>query len=175
MNIIDLEKKRRNTRYIVTAAVIAAAYAALTYVSYPLSYGAVQIRISEALNVLAFFTPAAVPGLAVGCLIGNIGSTLGVWDMLFGTAATVLTAVIFRLLKKASLPVRYVAAVIVPTLINALFVGGEIVLLLASGGGKAVAFLLTFSEVAIGEAAVMAVLGLPLSRLTEKKLYDYIN
>ena len=65
------------TKYLAEAAVIAAIYALLTIVLAPISYGAVQVRISEALTVLPFFTPAAVPGLFVGCIAANIMSPYG--------------------------------------------------------------------------------------------------
>ena len=74
-----MSKTKTLSRFIVTAALIAAAYAALTYLSAALglAYGGIQFRISEALNILAAFTPAAVPGLMIGCVIGNIGSPMG--------------------------------------------------------------------------------------------------
>lgn len=69
-----MKKMKKGTVYTVQAALIAAIYAALTYAVAPLSFGATQFRISEALTVLPVFTPAAIPGLAVGCIIANIGS-----------------------------------------------------------------------------------------------------
>ena len=64
--------KNKSTAFLVQAAAIAAVYVVLTILFAPISYGEVQVRVSEALTVLPFFTPAAVPGLAVGCLIANI-------------------------------------------------------------------------------------------------------
>ena len=89
-----MSQKSNASRTLVTAALIAAAYAALTYVSAAmgLAYGEVQFRLSEALCVLAAFTPAAIPGLTIGCVLGNITSPLGIADIVFGAAATLLSA-----------------------------------------------------------------------------------
>ena len=85
----------KNVRFLTQAAVIAALYAVLTYVAAALNlaYGPVQFRFSEALTVLPVFTPAAVPGLALGCFLANLGSPLGIVDWVFGTGATLLAAI----------------------------------------------------------------------------------
>lgn len=64
--------KNKNLSFMTQAAMIAAIYVVLTYIFAPFSFGEVQVRISEALTILPIFTPAAIPGLFVGCLIGNI-------------------------------------------------------------------------------------------------------
>ena len=68
--------KKGNLSYLAQAGMIAAIYAALTYLAmvFNLAYGSIQFRFSEALTILPIFTPAAVPGLAIGCLIGNLAS-----------------------------------------------------------------------------------------------------
>ncbi len=83
----------RKTKEIVLGAVIAALYVALTLPFAPIAYGPVQFRISEALTVLPYFTPAAVPGVTLGCLLSNIlmGSPLP--DIVFGTIATLIGAI----------------------------------------------------------------------------------
>lgn len=78
--------------YLVQAAMIAAIYVVLTYLFAPFSFGEVQVRISEALTVLPAFTPAAIPGLFVGCLIGNILGGAILPDIVFGSIATLLGA-----------------------------------------------------------------------------------
>lgn len=85
------------TRYICTVGIIAALYAALTLLVAPISYGPMQVRISECLCVLPYFTTAAVPGLFFGCLLSNcigivIGSSLGVMDVIVGSLATLVAA-----------------------------------------------------------------------------------
>ena len=70
------------------AAVIGAAYAALTMALAPISYGPIQMRVSEVLCVLPFFFPSATWGLFIGCMIANLISAAGVWDVVFGSLAT---------------------------------------------------------------------------------------
>ncbi len=82
------------------AGIIAALYFALTIASIPLSYMTPQVRISEALCVLPLFTPAAIPGLFIGCLLSNLaGSPLGPYDILFGSLATLAAAVCARYIR----------------------------------------------------------------------------
>ncbi|MBD5559144.1 MAG: QueT transporter family protein [Clostridia bacterium] len=92
-----LQTSAGRTRYIAEVGVIAALYAALTIVVAPISYGPLQIRISEALCVLPYFTGAAVPGLFIGCLIANgigivLGSSLGLMDVIVGSLTTLAAA-----------------------------------------------------------------------------------
>ena len=74
------------------AAMIAAIYVVLTYVFAPFSFGEVQVRISEALTILPVFTPAAIPGLFIGCLVGNILGGAILPDIIFGSIATLIGA-----------------------------------------------------------------------------------
>ena len=99
-------KKQSKVRFITLSAIIAALYVVMTLVSavFGLSSGAIQIRISEALCVLCFFTPAAIPGLSVGCLIANLITGANILDVVFGTLATLLGAVGGYLLRKSSSP-----------------------------------------------------------------------
>ncbi len=86
----------KKVQFMAQASMIAALYTALTVALAPVSYGAVQFRISEALCILPYFTPAAVPGLFLGCLISNgVGAAMGttvVLDMIFGSLATLIGA-----------------------------------------------------------------------------------
>ena len=81
-----------STRQIATAAIIAALYTVMSLLSsiFGLTYGPIQCRFSEALTVLPFFLPEAVPGLFVGCLVTNLMSTVGPLDIIFGSMATLL-------------------------------------------------------------------------------------
>ena len=85
--------KSKKVVFITQAAMIAAVYVVLTLVFAPFGFGQVQFRIAEALTILPMFTPAAIPGLFVGCLLGNIlaGSILP--DIIFGSLATLIGAV----------------------------------------------------------------------------------
>lgn len=162
-------KKTMLSRYVVTAAFIAAAYAALTYLSaaFGIAYGNIQFRLSEALNVLAVFTPAAIPGLTLGCLLGNITSPFGIVDILVGTFATLLSAVSIRLLSHMVKKATPYLAILPPTLFNAVLVGLEITWFLPEGV-TLLGFAVTAAEVAIGEIAVCGILGVPLYFMLKK-------
>ncbi len=82
----------KNVVFLTQAAMIAAIYVVLTYVFAPFSFGEVQVRIAEALTILPVFTPAAVPGLFAGCLIGNILGGAILPDIIFGSIATLTGA-----------------------------------------------------------------------------------
>ena len=84
--------KNKGVVFIVQAAMIAAIYVVLTYVFAPFSFGEVQIRIAEALTILPVFTPAAIPGLFVGCIVGNILGGAILPDIIFGSIATLIGA-----------------------------------------------------------------------------------
>ena len=85
--------KNKSLRYLTTAAMIAAIYAVLCILLAPISYAAIQVRIAEALTILPAFTPAAIPGLTVGCLLANILGGCPIMDIIFGTLATLIGAV----------------------------------------------------------------------------------
>lgn len=86
--------KNKKAYFITQAAVIAAIYVVLTLAvnAFDLANGAIQVRISEALTILPFFTPAAIPGLFVGCLLSNFLTGAPIWDVIFGSLATLLGA-----------------------------------------------------------------------------------
>ena len=85
--------KNKSTMFLVQAAAIGAIYVVLTLLFAPLSYGEVQVRFSEALTILPYFTPAAIPGLFVGCILANLlGGSIPV-DIIFGSIATLIGAV----------------------------------------------------------------------------------
>lgn len=83
----------RKTMAMVLGAVIAALYVALTLPFAPVAYGPVQFRISEALTILPYFTPAAVPGVTLGCLLSNVMMGSPLPDIVFGTIATLIGAI----------------------------------------------------------------------------------
>lgn len=113
-------KPQTNTRLLTQSGVIAAVYVLLTLLaaSLGLASGEIQVRLSEALTILPCFTPAAVPGLFVGCLLSNILSGGVLWDVVFGSLATLVGAVGTRLLRKhrflACLPPILANILIVP-------------------------------------------------------------
>ena len=94
--------KSKNTMFLVQAATIGAIYVVLTLLFAPLSYGEVQVRFSEALTILPYFTPAAIPGLFVGCILSNLlGGAIPV-DIIFGSIATLIGAVFTYKLRGSS-------------------------------------------------------------------------
>ena len=97
-------RKNKKVTQITQAAMIAAIYVVLTMVAaaFGLDHYAVQLRFSEALTILPFFTPAAIPGLYVGCLLSNIMSGCIIWDVIFGPIATLLGAIGTWLVRKHS-------------------------------------------------------------------------
>ena len=152
---------RRNTKNLCLSALIAALYAALTLAFQPISYGAVQFRISEALTLLPVLFPQAVPGLTLGCLISNLFNPMGatVYDVVFGTLATLIAAVLtWRM--RASIWVRAPP----PVLCNAVIVG--LVLTYAYGIDMLWMNMLT---VGLGEAVVCYVLGVPMIKLLSRQ------
>lgn len=168
-----MSKTKTLSRFIVTAALIAAAYAALTYLSAALglAYGGIQFRLSEALNILAAFTPAAVPGLMIGCVIGNIGSPMGLVDIVVGTVATGLAAVTIRLIAKYCGKATPYLGIIPPTVFNAVLVGLEVTLLLTDGAPVTLlGFTVIALEVALGEVVVCGALGVPLYYTVKNRL-----
>lgn len=111
--------KENKVTFLTQAAMIAAIYVVLTYIFAPFSFGEVQVRISEALTILPLFTPAAIPGLFIGCLIGNILGGAILPDIVFGSIATLIGAVgtyMLRSQNKFVAPLPPIAAntVIVP-------------------------------------------------------------
>ena len=107
----------KKVRFLAEAAMIAAIYVALTYVFAPISFSEVQVRIAEALTILPLFTPAAVPGLFVGCLLGNVVSGALLPDVVFGSLATLIGAVFTRTLRNANPFLAPVPPILANTLI----------------------------------------------------------
>ena len=97
--------KKNTTKMVAFGGVIAALYVVLTIIAAALGIasGAIQVRFSEALTILPVFTVAAVPGLTIGCLLANLLTGLAVWDVVFGSVATLIGAVGTRLLKNKPL------------------------------------------------------------------------
>ena len=91
---------KNKTKFITMSAAISAIYVVLTIVFAPISFLAVQVRIAEALTALPMFSLAAIPGLFIGCLFGNLLGGTVVWDIVFGSIATLIGAVGSYLLRK---------------------------------------------------------------------------
>lgn len=155
--------------YIVQGAVIAALYATLTTAQAMLIPGstsmAVQFRLAEAMTVLAFFTPAAIPGLTVGCVLANILGGLGPIDMLFGSLATLLAVVSMRMLRNVCVKSIPLIGLLMPAIFNGIIVGFEIEFFFVGQMAtfNFADFLFQGGCVALGEVVVLFVLGIPLT------------
>ena len=95
-----MEKKPTPAKYIAQGAIIAALYVVLTLIFAPISFGAVQVRIAEALTILPLFTPTAIPGLFVGCILANLLGGAIALDVVFGSLATLIGAAIGYVLRR---------------------------------------------------------------------------
>ena len=162
----------KRIRTLAHAAIIAALYAVLTHMQNLILPGsatwAIQMRLSEALCILAFFTPAAIPGLSIGCLLFNLTFSAALpLDFLVGTLATYLAAQgmwLTRNLRFRGLPL---VGLLMPALSNALLVGWELSVYI--GGG----FWINALYVALGELAVLLVPGSALYlAMTKRNLHN---
>ena len=151
-------KKLLTTRSLCVSAVIAALYAAMTLLLAPISYGPIQLRLSEAMTLLPILLPQAVPGLFVGCLIANLYTGM-LTDIVFGSLATLLAAIGTYLLRK-----KPVLAAACPVAANAVIVG----LVLSMSFNLPVA--LTMLEVGIGELGAVPLGMLILSGIKRAKI-----
>lgn len=154
---------RNHSRLLTQAAIIAALYTLLTHLQNLIFPGtatwAIQCRLPEALAVLALFTPAAIPGMSIGCLIFNLTFAGALpLDWLLGTLATLGATASMYLLRRHVFP-----ALLMPALFNGLLVGWELRLFV--GGG----FLLCAGYVAAGELIVLLLPGRWLHRLIRRR------
>ena len=154
-------KTRNSVLYMTQAALIAALYVVITWYinAFNLANGAIQLRISEALTILPVFTPAAIPGLFVGCLLSNTLTGCVIWDIIFGSLATLIGAFGTYLLRKT----KFIFT-LPPVIANMLIVPA--VLRYAYGIGDAYWYLMV--TVGIGEAISVCVLGFLLRKVLEK-------
>lgn len=155
--------KNKKVLFLVQAAMIGAIYVVLTILFQPFSFGQIQVRIAEALTILPVFTPAAIPGLFVGCLIGNIlgGSILP--DIIFGSLASLIGAIFTYVLRKQN---KYLAP-LPPMIANTLIV--PFILYYAYGINLPIPFMMM--TVGIGEIISCGVLGMIVYASLEKYRY----
>lgn len=158
-----MSKSRFTIRQLTTAAIIAAIYAALTLLLPIPQYGGVQLRVAEAMTVLPFFFPEAIPGLAVGCFLSNLLGSPYVLDWIFGTLATLLAAIWTSRIKHRAL------APLPPVVCNAMIVGAEIAYFSTLDGAAFwPAYAFNAVTVGLGEAIACFVLGALLLRALER-------
>lgn len=156
-----MNKKMKPALFIAQAAMIAAIYVVLTYFinAFNLASGAIQVRISEALTILPVFTPAAIPGLFIGCLLSNTLTGCVIWDIVFGSLATLIAAVCTYLLRNTkflfTLPPVFANAIIVPFVLKYAYKIGD-------------AYWFLFVTVGIGEVISVCILGFILKNVLSK-------
>lgn len=165
------DKMNKKTRFLAQAGMIAALYVVLTHLQnfvWPESTSfAIQFRLSEALCMLAVMTPAAIPGLTIGCLVYNL-TYIGALplDWLIGSAATLLAALSMWGLRKVTVKGYPLLAFLMPALWNALLVGWELTVYIGD------TFALNAVYVAIGEVTVLLILGSVLFFALRKRHLD---
>ena len=152
-----MSKSRFTTRQIALAGIIAAIYAVMSLLSsvFGIAYGPIQCRFSEALTVLPFLFPEAVPGLFIGCVVTNLMSTVGPLDIIFGSLATLLAALWTR-----RMPNKWLAP-LPPVVCNAVIIGAMIAWY-EVGFTEAFWGMFAFNALTVGIGQILACYGLGL-------------
>ncbi len=170
-----MNTNKKGTYYLTVASVIAAMYAVLTIMQNLLlqnsASAAVQVRLSEALCALCVITPAAIPGVTIGCLISNLTSIGSMpLDIVFGPIATLLAGIFMYKLRNIRIKSIPLLSLMMPVIFNAVIVGFELTVFLPSESGVTFkAFLIQASLVAVGEIISAVGLGIPLQKAVEKR------
>ena len=149
-----------HVKNLIRNAVLAAVYVVLTIGLAPISYGPVQVRISEAMTLLAFYYPQYAPGLVIGCLLANIASPFGITDMLIGTLATFFAVYGMRFCANVFF------ASLLPVVCNGVMVGAELIYLAALPPGMS--GLAAMAYIALGEFFSVSVLGIFFIKMLRK-------
>ena len=172
---------RKKNHRLAIGGVIAALYVALTYAQEMIFPGsasmAVQFRMSEAMTLLCVFTPSAIPGLTVGCILANVVSmgALPV-DMVMGTFATFLATVCIYKTRNITFKGMPIVSALMPAIFNGIIIGLEIEIFFIEGPFNFVSFLTQAGCVALGELVVCFTLGLLLVRTIKNKNFEkYLN
>ncbi len=152
-----MNKQKKYLKLLTVNAAIAAIYFVLTVLLEPFSYGQIQFRISEILMVLVLINFKVAPGIVLGCFTANLFSPFGIWDVVFGTLATVICLILMFALRK-----NIFIALLAPTIVGSAVVAVMLNLILG------LAFIETFIYVAIGEGAVLYLIGVPFYYLVKK-------
>ena len=162
-----MNTRKNKTAFLTKSAVIAALYVVLTELSALLgiSSGVIQFRLSEMFAVLPIFTPAAIPGLFIGCFISNIFAGGIVWDVVFGSIATLIGAIGAWLLSKKSV---YLAPL--PTIIANMVIVPFVLRYAYGAEGSIPFFMLT---VGIGEVVTAGIMGVFLAKTLKKHKIEF--
>jgi uncharacterized membrane protein len=157
-----MNNRSNKVKHLVLSAFIGSAYAALTIVLAPISYGQIQVRISEALTLLPYFSKFSIPGLFIGCIIANIAGGYGLPDIIFGSLATLTAAILTYYIGKSKFKYKKYLAPLPPVAINAVVIGLILKYTLN------LPLLITMFWVGLGEAVSCYLFGLILVSIVEK-------
>ncbi|MBP1743345.1 MAG: putative rane protein [Firmicutes bacterium] len=157
-----MNNRSNKVKHLVLAAFIGSAYAALTIMLAPISYGQIQVRISEALTLLPYFSKFSIPGLFIGCIIANLVGGYGLPDIVFGSLATLTAAILTYLIGKSNIKYKKYLAPLPPVVINAVVIGLILKYTLN------LPLLITIFWVGLGEAVSCYLFGLFLVSVVEK-------
>lgn len=159
--------KKLNTRKLSVSALIAAIYVALTLALAPISFSALQFRVSEALCIFPYFLPCTVWSLFFGCLIANI-MTGNIFDVVFGSVATLIAGLCTAQIgKRRDTAGNRVFACLMPVVFNGLIVSA-VITFAYNGVGNLKLYLFNVLQISASEAGVLFILGLPLMKILPK-------
>lgn len=158
--------KDSKTELLVMQGLVAGLYAALTWALPALAFGPIQFRFAEVMTLLAFYNRKFIPGLTIGCMIANILSPFGIYDILFGTLASLLALILMSRTRNLFL------ASLMPALMSPII--GLVILLTST---EPVAFFLVTGQIMISEILVVTVLGIPFFKilLQNQKIHYYVE
>jgi uncharacterized membrane protein len=157
-----MNNRSNKVKHLVLSAFIGSAYAALTIMLAPISYGQIQVRLSEALTLLPFFSKFSIPGLFIGCIIANLAGGYGLPDIIFGSLATLTAAILTYYIGKSNIKYKKYLAPLPPVAINAVVIGLILKYTLN------LPLLITMFWVGLGEAVSCYLFGLILVSIVEK-------
>lgn len=171
--------RRRKTRQLVIAAVISALYVVMTLPFAQFAFGPIQFRLAESMSFLPMLTPAAIPGLMIGCFLANLlnPGNLGPIDIIFGSLATLvsafLTRFIFRRMSLTNINVKALLALLPPVVVNAVVVGTYLTFLLTNEAVFVTMILLNILYVGLSQIVVVYIIGYPLMLVIRKtKIFE---
>ena len=155
--------KKYTVKFITKNAIIAAVYFLLSVISFPITFGLVQVRIAELLVLLCFFNSDYILGITIGCFLTNLLSPLGFYDAAFGTLATLLSCVLVSFMKHLLL------GSLIPVIINGFVIGAEIFFI----DGQGMHYFVIVGFVALGEFIAVTLIGYAVFLLLKKNKHFF--
>jgi len=164
--------KNDKVRFITYGALVAALYSALSLILWPVAFTPIQVRPAEGLMVLPIFFPFAAPGLFVGCVITNIFSPYGILDVICGSSATLLAAILIQLFGKRveNIVYRCIVCPFIAVIVNAAIIGA-VLYATQTPEGQIYSYMFFFWEIFLSEALSAYLIGVPLIIFFQKKFF----